>query len=75
MILLFMMGLGLMCIKGEDNMIKDKIINFIQMIVKKITKKTCDNCTHCVWGSFCDNIKRYELCSGIYPHGFEQKQK
>lgn len=46
----------------------------LRIIIEKITKKTCNNCIHCLGGYTCDNIQRYARCtSSIYPNGFESK--
>ena len=48
----------------------------LQIIIEKITGKTCDKCKHCINGISCDNFARYEeCCTKIYPVGFEPKER
>lgn len=48
----------------------------LQIIIEKITGKTCDKCKHCINGISCDNFARYEeCCTRLYPVGFEPKER
>ena len=54
---------------------KIRIKNFLQIIIEKITGKTCDKCRYCVDG-LCVNFPRHLDCvTSIYPHGFERKKR
>lgn len=48
----------------------------LQIIVGKITGKTCSNCKHC-FGIVCVNSsERHDACvSSIFPKGFEPKER
>ncbi len=48
----------------------------LQIIIEKITGKTCDKCKHCIDGISCDNYQRYcECVTSIFPVGFEPKER
>lgn len=48
----------------------------LQIIIEKITGKTCDNCKHCINGISCNNLVRYEkCCTKLYPAGFDPKER
>lgn len=48
----------------------------LQIIIEKITGKTCDKCKHCINGISCDNFARCEeCCTKLYPVGFEPKER
>ena len=48
----------------------------LQIIIEKITGRTCDKCTHCIDEISCNNMVRYAHCvKTIYPHEFEPKER
>jgi hypothetical protein len=52
------------------------MLRVLQIIVEKITGRTCDKCKHCISGVFCNNMTSYEKCvKGIFPKGFEKRDK
>lgn len=59
-------------IKKEDG----RLFEILQIIIEKLTGKTCDKCKHCINGVSCDNVTRYADCvSKVFPVGYEPKDK
>lgn len=51
-----------------------KLRMFTEVIIEKITGKECVKCKY-KNGIFCENEEAHEKCSGLFPRGFERKER